>query len=799
VSGALLSALERKWWRELRQLRGQVATIALVVASGIVSFISMRGTYESLDDARAAYYDRSRFADLFARAKRVPESVARRIEVLPEVARLETRIVEEITLPIEGMPRAAYGQIASLPLGREPATNVPQLRTGRWPERGREDEAVVLESFATVHALKAGDRVPAVLNGKLRQLVVVGVAQSPEFVFAIRPGALADDPRRYGVLWMDRMGLAAAFNLEGAFNELSLQLQPGSPEQKARAARSVRTAIDKLLAPYGGDGAYERQGQLSHKILSQELSQLRALAGMIPLVFLGVAAFLLNLVLSRLIRLQRPEIATLKALGYSSRQVGLHYLGLVVVVLVPGSVLGLLGGYALGRVVLGMYAMSFRFPDLHFQASLPLLLSGVLASAAAGTLGALGAVRAAARLPPAEAMRPAAPAHYERGWLERLQLGTLFGPSGLMVLREVVRRPLRTLLSSLGIAGAVALLILGRFGWDSLLHYFEHTFDRAQRQDLQVAFRRPLDPRALSELARAPGVLRAEGVRTIPIRARNGQRVRDSVLMGFADRTTTLRQLIAKGGRVVPVPAEGVLLTQTLGELLGLRIGDPIEIELREGRRRTVRPLVSGFIDETIGLSVYASAQLINQLSGDQGAVSSVLLQVERSDLERVEAHLLSSPEIIDVSDARADKVRLFDLNARIMDVWTAISVALAASVAFGVVYNNARINLGARSRELASLRVLGFSRREVSQVLLASLLLEVAIGIPIGLVFGHFWAVQFMSAVDPETFRWQVVVAPSTYLLVTLVIVLAASASAFWVRRSVDRFDLISVLKARE
>jgi putative ABC transport system permease protein len=469
-----------------------------------------------------------------------------------------------------------------------------------------------------------------------------------------------------------------------------------------------------------------------------------------------------------------------------------------VVVLLPGSVLGVLGGNALGHVMLGLYESSYRFPELSFRASLPVLLWGVLASGAAGTLGALGAVRAAARLPPAEAMRPATPAHYRRGWLERLRLGSLLGPSGLMVARELVRRPVRSLLSSLGIAGAVGLLILGRFGWDSLVDYFERTFDRAQRQDLQVVFRRPLAPRVVGELEQAPGVLHAEGIRVIPIRVRNGHQVREAVLTGLAD-DTTLRQLIDQRGRALHAPRDGVLLTDALADILNVRPGERVELQLREGQRRRVRPLVAGVIAESVGLNVYAARTLVDELSADLGAISAVLLQIDPLARERLETRLRESPEIIDVSDAHADKVRLFDLNARVMDVWTAIAVGLAASVAFGVVYNNARINLGARSRELASLRVLGFTRREVSAVLLGGLFAEVAIGIPLGLVFGRFWAEQFMSTVDREIFRWQVVVAPSTYLLVVLVVILAAAASAFWVRRSVDRFDLVSVLKARE
>jgi putative ABC transport system permease protein len=666
------------------------------------------------------------------------------------------------------------------------------LRRGSLPERGRDDQAVVLESFADAHGLGPGDKLPAVINGKLRQLVVVGVALSPEYVFAIRPGALADDPKRYAVLWMERSALAGAFELQGAFNDVSFRLEPGASEQQ------VRMDIDRILEPYGTDGAYGRKDQLSNRILMQELSQLQALANMVPLVFLGVAAFLLNLVLARLIRLQRPEIATLKAIGYSSREIAVHYLGLVVVVMLPGSALGILAGRALGHVTLGLYAGAFRFPELSFHASFSVVVTAVLASAGAATLGALGAVRAAAKLPPAEAMRPPAPPRYQRGWMEKLRVGAFFGPNGLMVLREIQRRPMRTLLSSLGIAGAVALLILGRFGWDSLVHYFEATFQRAQRQDLQVVFRRPLQPRAVGELARLPGVIRAEGVRVVPIRVRHGHRARDLALMGYPT-PTTLRQLVASGGRVVPLPTDGVLVTQALGQVLGLEVGDRPQIELREGERLSVRPAIVGFVDEAVGLSVYAPLGLVSALEGDLGAVSSVLLDVEPASIAGVEARLRRSPEVIDVSDVRADMNRMFDMNASIMNVWTAISIALAASVAFGVVYNNARIALSARSRELASLRVLGFSRREVSAILLAGLAIEVLLAIPIGLVLGRWWANEFMSSVDQETFRWEVVIGPQTYVLVIFVVILAASASALWVRRSVDRLDLILVLKDRE
>jgi putative ABC transport system permease protein len=784
--------LTKKLLREVARLKGQIATIAIVLASGIICFIALRGCYASLQKSGLEYYDRFRFADVFAHLERAPLTLARRIEALPGVATVDARIAEDVAVPIEGMARPAYGRIISLPAEGQPATNALFLRKGRFPASGRDDEILLVESFAQAHGLEPGNRLPVVVNGKRRSFRIAGIVLSPEFVYSIRPGAMVDDPKRYAALWMERDALASAFDLGGAFNDVCLRLAPGASE------KAVRAALDRVLLPYGGTGSIGRKDQVSNRILSQELDQLGVLSTMVPAVFIGVTAFLVNLVLSRMIRLQRPEIATLKAVGYSNAEVGRHYLGLVFIVLAPGSVAGLVGGAWLGRVVLALYGNSFRFPALRFELGPGLVASAVLVSALAAFAGAWGAVRSAVRLPPAQAMQPPAPARYRRSLLERLGLGALVGPSGMMIVRELVRRPFRTLLSSLGIAGAVSLLILSHFGLDSLLNYFEGTFRREQRQDLSVVFARPVAPSVVSGLKRLPGVVTAEGVRAVPVRIRYEHRARDSVVLALPAEST-LRRLVARGGSEVEVPNDGVVLTKTLGDVLGIRVGDRPELEVREGDRRTLRPVVVGFVDESIGMQIYARAGAVAELEGDLGAVSSVLLKVDPAHVEEVEAALRRSPHIIDISDVSGDMQRLLDMNQSIMNVWTAISIALSAGVVFGVVYNNARIGLAARARDLASLRVLGFTRREISGILLGNQAIEVLIAIPSGLFLGVLWARQFMKSVDQETYRWAVTVAPSTYLLSVAVTLIAAAVSALWVRRSLDTLDLVSVLKARE
>jgi putative ABC transport system permease protein len=788
----MLSALDRKLLREILGLRGQVATIALVLASGVASFVALRGTYASLERARIAYYDAYRLADVFAVLERAPEAVALRIESLPGVAALQTRISKEVLLPIEGMPRPASGRLLSLPRFGEARTNAIRMRQGRFPEPERDDEVVLLESFAKAHGLAPGHHLPAVIGGKLHQLRVVGLALSPEFVYALRPGAMSDDPKRYAVIWMNRTSLAAAFQLEGAFNDVSARLQPGA------SVPAVRAALDQLLAPYGGNGAFARADQPSNKILMAELAQLASLAGMVPLIFLAVGAFLVNLVLGRLIALQRTEIAALKAIGYTNGEIRRHYLGLVAVVVIPGVAVGAVGGLGLGRAVLGLYASFFRFPDLQFGTSASLIAVATLVSAGAAIGGALLAVRAAVRLPPAEAMRPPAPARYRRSLIERWGVGALAGPAGMMVLREVQRRPLRTLLSSAGIAGAIALVLLGRFGMDSLDRYLEGSLRREQRQDLSVVFLRPLPPRVLREFSAMPGVLAVEGIRAVPVRLRQGHRSRDTVMVGLPTQAT-LRRLLTRDGVQMSVPPDGVILTKTFADILGLAVGDRPELQIREGGRPTVRPVIAGFIDESVGLQIYAQQGLMAALEGDVGAISSVLLTIDPMARATIEARLREAPAVIDVSDLEADIVRLREMNRSVMDIWTAVSIGLATAVIFGVVYNNARISLAARSRDLASLRVLGFSRAEISGILIGGLAIEVAIALPIGLYLGGVWARGLMGSVDQEMFRWTVIVGPGTNLLAVMVAVGAAALSALWVRRNLDRLDLIAVLKTRE
>ena len=788
-----MRALTRKLLRDTRHLGGQVITVALVVACGVAAFVSMNGTHRALSESLDAWYARARFADLFVHLERAPRSLSTRLESLPGVAEGEARVVVPASLDVEGFGEPIRGQMVSLPASGAPGLGRIQLREGRVPVPGRETEVVISEAFARAHRLGPGADFHAVIEGKRTRLRVVGAALSPEFIFAVAPGAMFQDDARYGVVWMLEDVLASAAGMEGAFNDYLIRLAPeASPED-------VRDAVDRLLAPYGGLGATLRERQLSHRFITQEIQQLQGYARIVPLLLLLVAAFLVNVVLARLVALQREQIAALKALGYTNLEIGLHFLWLVLMVVGFGAVAGILLGAAMGTALCGLYLDVFHFPEIHFRLGVVGALGAVLATLLTALAGALGSVWRAARLPPAEAMRPAAPPSYAPSLLERRGLHARLPPELRMVVRDLERSPWRLVFSSLAIALAVATLVVGRFSNDAIRVLMERQFDLAQREDVSVSFFDAVSEGALRELAQLPGVLRVEGLRDVPARLVVGPIEREVALTALPDGGQ-LRRVLDTGAQPVEIAGPGLTLSRVLAARLGVGPGDEVEVQLREGQRRVRTLKVQQVIDESFGLGAYLTPDALARLTGESRRFTTALLLVDPLQTATLDARLKELPKVASISRSAQARARFNQQSTEGLRVFTAFLVGFAATIAVGVIYNNARVALAVRSRDLATLRVLGFTRREISLVLFVESGAGLVLGLPLGMVFGRILAwVTIAAGVDTELFRIPVVVSPPTYAFAAIVTGVAGVLSALLVRRRLDHLDLLGVMKARD
>lgn len=786
------SSLNRKLLRECWHLKGQLLSIALVVATGIMTVVTMRGSYEALIDAQQRYYNETRFADVWTALRRAPESLRAQIEAIPGVTLADTRVSFLATLDLEGLDAPAQGRFVSIPENGRPVLNDILLTRGRYVEAGAPDEVIISENFALARGLNPGDSVRAIINGRARELNIVGVAISPEHTYSVPPGSLIPEDDRYGVFWMGRRALGPAYDMEGAFNEAFVKLSPGANEL------AVIASLNTLLTPYGGFGAYARRDQASHLMLQGELDQNRAMGTAIPAIFLAVAVFLLHLVLGRLITTQRGEIAVLKAFGYRDWEVGRHFLMFAVVAMLFGALIGTVGGLLLGDAYIGVYRQYFDLPDLEYRLS-PLLLGiALLVSLAGAFSGALGAVRKAVRLPPAEAMRPEPPARFKPGIFERLGIGRLLPSSGRMILRNLERKPLQALFSSLGVAFSVAILVVGLFMFDSISYLLEVQFRQTQREDITVSFLQNLPDAARHDLARLDGVTRVETYRMAPARLRFEHWSRETVIQGM-EEDGQLRRIITADGGVQPLPADGLVLSLVLAQRLRVQVGDTLTIEMLEGRRQTTSVHVAGIVDDLLGVSAYMNMQALQRLTGEADVISGAYLSVEESERTDLYSELKLAPAVAGVVSPASMLASFEEQLAQNIYISVGFLVGFASVIAVGVIYNGARIGLSERGRELASLRVMGFRRSEVAVLLLGEQAVITLLAIPLGWVLGYLMALLMVQALQTDTFRVPFVISPRTYMLAAMITLLAAAGSALAVRRRLDAIDLVSVLKTRE
>lgn len=794
-NGSNLNGLDRKLWRDLVHLRGQVMAIALMVACGAMSFVAMRTTWLALLESQQQYYARYHFGEIFAGLKLAPDSLRNRLAEIPGVAQVETRIVAEMTIDVPGLDEPATGRLISLNT-RASATgddlNNIHLVAGVLPERDHPDEVVISQAFASANRLQRGSRISAVINGKWHDLRITGIALSPEYIYEIRPGDLFPDPRRFGVLWMSRAALAPVFDMSGAFNDVSLAIAPGADQL------TVIGEVDKLLEPYGGLGAYDRSEQSSHRFISSELNELRVFCTWIPGIFLAVTAFLLHIVLSRLVYTQRDQIGVLKSFGFGNLSIGTHYLKFSLIAVTGGILPGVGLGYFWGRSLAGLYAEFFRFPVLTYRVDPGVIGWAVTISSLAAVLGALGAVRRAIAIPPAEAMRPEPPARFRTGILERLGLERVLSLPVRIILRNLERTPIKSALTMFGISLPVAVLFIGFYFFDAIDHLVEIEFRQILREDITLFFRNPLPPGVVDELSRRPGVLGIESFRSVPVRLISGQRSKRLAIIGMKSGGE-LRRVIDVDERVHSLPTEGVMLTTKLAELLEVGRGDLLTIEPLEGDRSPRRIPVTGMVEDMLGLNAYMEEDSLARLMGDGGVVSGVHLRIDRLEQTSLYRQFKQTPAVKGILIPEAMLDNFNRTLARTIGSSTTITIILACILAFGLVYNAARIALSERGRELASLRVLGFTQGEITGMLLGEQALLTAGAIPLGYLIGYGFCGLIIRAVDTELIRLPLVLTARTFLYSGGIVLIAGLLSALLIRQRLQRLNLIEVLKTRE
>jgi putative ABC transport system permease protein len=750
------------------------------------------GMYDSLERARDDYYDSARMADVAASVVRAPDPVANQLAALPGINSLETRVSGVGLLDLAGKIDPVSARLVSLPQNRRPRVNDVLLRAGRWPDPARDNEVLVNEAFAEANFLAPGMKLNALIYGRKRVLEVAGIASSPEFVFAVAPGAMLPEPERFGVLWMSRESLGRAFDVDGAFNDVVMRLAPDAN------TRDTLSAIDAILARHGGRGAYARDRMISAQFLADELTSLKTMASILPPIFLLVAVFLLNVSLSRLVATERSNIGLLKSFGYRNTAVALHYGKFAIAFALLGAALGMAIGTWMGGYMAEIYAKVYRIPDLTFDAEASVYLWALLVALLAAMLGAAQSVIRAVKLPPAAALAPPAPVSFGRlgGGIEHAARN-LDGKTR-MVIRRIVRFPRRAATTVIGISLALALLITSQHFPISMNHIVDVTFGVAQRMDATLSFAETADEKILAEVARLPGVLSVEPVRGAEVILSAGSRERRDTILGLP-ANAYLYRVLDEDMAGVAMRDDGVTLPFNLAAKLGVKVGDRIRVQATDGHRAVANLMVTGIVRPYLAGAAYMELNAMSRALREPGRVSAAYVLMDRNARDDLSRAVKEIPMIAGVSflDNASNSMRkMFNEGS---GFFAYMFVVFSSLMAGGVAYSAARVTFAEQERDLATLRVLGFGRREVSYVLLAEIGALLLIALPVGAVLGGLLSRWLMSQFQTDLFTFPFVTESSAYGQSALFVACAVIGAVLAVRRGVDRLDLVGVLKSRE
>lgn len=802
-----MGALHKKLWRTIGKTKGQFIAVAAVVTMGVAIYIGMTTAYFNLNASKEQFYREYNFADYYFHVIKAPQQVTRQIEALPGVTGVTGRIQKDVTLVNEHNKRATARLTSySLPMEREISSL--HLLSGRFftdgaPAAGQGEqlsgagdiEILADPQYAAANKLDFNDIVTIVAEGKTVPLTMVGTATGPEFVYLMKDAAtLMPDPTSFGIIAMSRESAQQLLNLQGQVNQVLVTLAPGADEEK------IAKQIKSILEPYGNLASYPRKQQLSNAALEGELEGLEASSQFMPAIFLGIAAAIQFVILGRMIRAQRLQIGIMKAIGYNSRQVILHYTGYSVLVALCGAVLGVLLGLSLASVMSQAYAMYFNLPATIGAVNHQAILYGFLLSTGVSTLAGLTACRSVTGIKPAEAMRSEPPKSGGKTMLERLTwLWRRLGTAWRMSVRSAGRNRARFAITTVGVVFAVGMLVVSLFTVDAVDYMIESHFYQNQRYDYLIRFAAPVRENEILNINRLEGVQQSEPLLEIPSKIKFNGRSEDDSITGISPHTI-MKKLFDHRQRPVPVPGEGLLISQKTAKKLGAGVGDLVEVEtmLGIGPARHTSIKIVGVNSQLVGGGSFVSLEQANLLLQERQLASGVMLNVDPAFAARLEEKLEDMTSVSSISSRQKD-LDNFNQNMDAMLYSISIMVLFALLLGFAIVYNSSVISFSERQRELASLRVLGFSVQEVSGILLRENLLQSLLGVALGLPFGYLMVKGYISATSTELFTIPVIIYPTTYIYSALGALLFIAVAHQLSVRGVRRLDLVEVLKNKD
>ncbi|OGV19196.1 MAG: hypothetical protein A2X47_01920 [Lentisphaerae bacterium GWF2_38_69] len=772
--------------------------VVAIVAVGVGCFSGMVSVYKNLYNARESYFSKCRMADFWIELKKLPIVELEQIEKIDGISELYSRINKEIIVDLEDVKTPISGRVISLPSVPTPVINNIILKRGSYFSDSKLEEVIVSEKFSQKRNILPGTYINLIMDGIQKKLYVVGTAISSEYMFYTPPGRMAPDDDNYGVFWIKKEFADNVFNFSGACNEIVGILSPDGKKNARLVTDIIKNKLDKN---YGVFLKTLHNEQESCLMMNSELQQLRIVAVLMPLIFLCVAVFVLNIQMMRTAEHQRTVIGTLKALGVSLNSISMHFIKLGIIIGLSGGIIGSCLGYFIAEGFTEMYRDLYTFPSIENGFYPELITFSILLAIFFSVLGTLRGIRRMALLSPAEAMRPGPPESCTSIALEKYKFfWSKLDFRWQMVLRSFFRNKRRTMIGIATSALGSVILLLSLGFKDSLNYLVRFQFEKVLTADCTISFRDNLNEGALREASRLPGTTYAEPGLDVPgFFYFEGSEKRGSII-GVKPDSILLKPRDSKGEKL-KIPPVGLLMNNRLAEILGVKEGDTVLFKPIKGERKSLEIPIMALSESSVGMPVYADYEYINKLIGEISVLTSVRLKEAQTDKQKDKFYreLKKYPELSSYINLPEERVKLKRDFISKMDNVVYGMILFAGILFFGSILNSAMISTAERTREIAAFRVIGYHSEEVGAIFLREILIINSIGTLLGLPLGYLLLMFMADAFQNEIFSIPLnVYFPTWFYVIGLALTFMLTAY-FFVKITIDKLKWNESLQVKE
>lgn len=763
--------------------------LSLVTAVGIASLVMSRSGYLSLQQSKEESYRKLNFADLSIPLVRIPRSAMTILENHPNIQLAECRVSDNGQVLIPKENQVIHARFHSLERSNK-SINATKLMEGQFPRLQALNDALVSDAFAQAWKISPGEQVHVLLRGRKLRLRIAGIVRSPEYVYQAGSATSIPEDRLFSVWWLHPQLLSNLSQMQSSCNEVLLILKNPNTE------KDFENFLEQKLKPFGYTFFVPRKRQISNYFIESELQQLRGMAIFIPLIFLSITLFLLNITMARVILTQRESLGTLCAFGFTRVALIVQTVVFGVLCLVPGLLLGLLAGHWLSKEIFRIYLLFYRFPEAHFQFDIQSTILSALLCLATGVAGSIFALGHLLRKTPAEILHPRPPEQTRRlpfensRFFQKLDLGTR------MSLRNLMRRPFQTLVTTAGLSISLALLLFAQFQRTAITRLIEQQFEETQKQTHTINLTRSLPHSVLPSLRHhlPSGLL--EGHTQLP------------VVLQFKGATRELELVLTHQEQILrseKLPEQnlrsttGVKISKSLADALDIKQGDRIKITTREVFPQQIMLQVTDFNENLMGYTAQMTRNDFQELT-KQTTYFNLILYRGTTRTELNSEDLISRfPQISSVLSKSFAKKTFAKTVSENIGTFQFYMIIFSLIIALGVLYNNSRIQFAERLAELSLLRAVGFSVREISSLFWKDYLILVFISIAPGLWLGRILVRWIIRSMETEMFRIPIFFSKEMDIAAVLYLFLGVLCAILFIQPSLRKIPFIVALKERE